>query len=75
MNIDSQNAKVLEHLRAGNSLTHLDALRMFGIARLAARANDLRNMLATRGAPEQIVTDMVREGGKRFARYRMVNNA
>lgn len=75
MNIDSQNAKVLEHLRTGNSLTHLDALRMFGIARLAARAKELRNMLATTGASEEIVTEMVKEGGKRFARYRMVRNA
>lgn len=61
----SQNQAILQHLQAGNVLTHLDALHLFGCARLAARINDLR----MRGA--QIVTDTVVEGGKRFARYRM----
>ena len=61
----SQNQAILQHLQAGNALTHLDALRLFGCARLAARTNDLR----TRGV--QIVADTVVEGGKRFARYRM----
>ncbi len=61
----SQNQAILQHLEAGHALTHIDALRLFGCARLAARINDLR----MRGA--QIVTDTVVEGGKRFARYRM----
>ena len=61
----SQNQAILQHLQSGHALTHIDALRLFGCARLAARINDLR----MRGA--QIVTDTVIEGGKRFARYRM----
>lgn len=61
----SQNQAILQHLEAGHALTHVDALRLFGCARLAARINDLR----MRGA--QIVTDTVVEGGKRFARYRL----
>lgn len=61
----SQNQAILQHLEAGHAITHIDALRLFGCARLAARINDLR----TRGV--QIVTDAVVEGGKRFARYRM----
>ena len=61
----SQNQAILQHLQAGHAITHIDAMRLFGCARLAARINDLR----MRGA--QIVTDTVVEGGKRFARYRM----
>lgn len=61
----SQNQAILQHLQAGHALTHIDALRLFGCARLAARINDLR----MRGI--QIVTDTVIDGGKRFARYRM----
>lgn len=61
----SQNQAILQHLQAGGALTHIDALRLFGCARLAARINDLR----MRGV--QIVTDTVIEGGKRFASYRM----
>ena len=61
----SQNQAILQHLQAGHAITHIDAMRLFGCARLDARINDLR----MRGA--QIVTDTVIEGGKRFARYRM----
>ena len=61
----SQNQAILQHLQAGHALTKLDALRMFGCARLAARINDLR----MRGA--WILTETVVKDGKRFARYRM----
>lgn len=61
----SQNQAILQHLEAGHALTHVDALRLFGCARLAARINDLR----MRGV--KIATDTIAEGGKRFARYRL----
>ena len=61
----SQNQAILQYLQAGYALTQLDALRMFGCARLAARINDLR----MRGA--WILTETVVKDGKRFARYRM----
>jgi hypothetical protein len=52
-------------MQAGNSITHMDALRMFGCARLAARIDDLRKM------GHIIVTEDVTEGGKSFARYHL----
>tara|TARA_Y100000310_G_scaffold29304_1_gene27805 strand:- start:1521 stop:1730 length:210 start_codon:yes stop_codon:yes gene_type:complete len=62
----SQNASILAHLRAGKSITGMDALRLFGCSRLAARILDLRQA----GHPitgETITTDT----GKRCKEYRM----
>ena len=58
MTTASQRKKIADHLRAGGRLTPLDALRMFGCNRLAARINDLRadgmniltNMITVTGA-------------------------
>ncbi len=38
----TQNKAILSHLAAGNSLTPLDALSLFGCLRLGARIFDLR---------------------------------
>ena len=35
--------KLLSHLKEGGSITQSEALKRYGIARLAARINDLRN--------------------------------
>lgn len=43
-NSDSQNRQILAHLQKGNTITQMDALRMFGCMRLASRINDLRQM-------------------------------
>lgn len=59
----TQCAAILAALESGASLTSLDALRQFGCMRLASRVNDLRQS----GWP--ITTTMVRENGKRYARY------
>lgn len=39
----SQNQAILDYLRAGNSLTGLDALRLFGTMKLASRISELRD--------------------------------
>ena len=39
----SQNAKIAKWLRGGNTLTSLEALKMFGCMRLASRIHDLRS--------------------------------
>jgi hypothetical protein len=62
----SQNSAILKYLRAGHSLTPLDALRRFGCLRLSGRIKNLRD------AGHRILTQMVSVGGKRVARYRMV---
>lgn len=38
----SQNSEILQHLESGKTLTSLEALKMFGTMRLAARIRDLR---------------------------------
>jgi hypothetical protein len=47
-------------------LTALEALKMMGVFRLAARIEDLRRK------GHNIVTEEVQEGGKNFARYHLV---
>ncbi|NRA49782.1 MAG: hypothetical protein HRU12_11675 [Phaeodactylibacter sp.] len=60
--IESQNKQILNYLIAGNSITQIDALRLFGCFRLSGRIWDLRR-------EHDITTDMVKINGKRVARY------
>lgn len=39
----NQRTQVLEHLREGNSITSMDAIRYFGITRISAKIFELRN--------------------------------
>lgn len=63
----TQNEQIAAYLNAGNALTPLEALRMFGVARLAARVGELKsqgmaidmNMIEVDGA----------HGRARVARY------
>lgn len=65
MTNQSQNKRILKYLQSGNSLTPLDALRMFGCFRLGARIYNLKSS----GVP--IKSELVTKNGKRFARYRL----
>ena len=38
----SQNARILDHLLQGRSLTQLQATKLFNCTRLASRINDLK---------------------------------
>ena len=60
--IESQNKQILNYLIAGNSITQMDALRLFGCFRLSGRIWDLRR-------EHDITTDMVKINGKRVVRY------
>lgn len=62
----TQNEAILKYLEHGNSITHLDALMLFGCARLAARIEDLRSM------GHNIITETVNQNGKSFAKYHLV---
>jgi hypothetical protein len=53
-------------LDKGHTLTALEALKMMGVFRLAARIEDLRRK------GHNIVTEEVTEGNKTFARYHLV---
>jgi len=62
----SQESDIIRHLKTKGPITPLEALREYGIMRLAARIGDLRS----RGFP--IATDIIEVAkGKRVARYRL----
>lgn len=64
--IQSQAKRILEHLKAGNGITPMDALDLFGCFRLGARIADIKKM------GYDIVTERVKvEGGKYVARYHL----
>ena len=65
----TQCKRILEYLQKGNSLTPLEALKMFDCMRLGARVYDLKSQ------GHNIVTEMVSENGKRFACYRLMGRA
>lgn len=69
MNYASQSAQILAYLEKGKSLTHRDAQRLFNCDRLGARIYDLKN------EGHNIITEMVSENGKRFARYSFAKSA
>jgi len=59
-----QTERILNHLRSGKTLTSLQALRMFGSMRLAARIQELRDQRI------KIKSRMIRSAtGKRIASY------
>ena len=65
--MESQNKKILKHLKAGKTITSYEALMNFGCFRLAARIASLR------GKGHNIKTNMVTHtDGKRFAQYILI---
>jgi hypothetical protein len=65
--MSSHNAEILAHLKAGNTITQLDALQRFQCLRLGARVYDLKR------DGHQIAAELVTlPNGKRVARYSMV---
>ena len=69
MSTRTQKQKILAHLKAGLSITPLDALEMFECFRLGARIFDLRED----GHPIQSAFVETRSG-KRVKEYWMVRN-
>ena len=66
----TQNERILRHLQDCGTITQMDAIRDYGIMRLASRVNDLRKL----GYPIQteVETGQNRYGEPtRWARYRM----
>jgi hypothetical protein len=63
---EDQASRILEFLKAGNRITPIDALNLFGCFRLGGRIYDLKK------AGYQIEREMVKlNNGKRVARYRL----
>jgi hypothetical protein len=63
----SQSERILAHLKAGNSITPLEALHWFGCLRLAARILDLREH-----GHNVISVPMRLRNKKRVACYRLI---
>ncbi len=59
----SQVTQIQKCLDKGWTITQMDAIRMFGCYRLAARVKDLRN----KGYP--VTTQIIQFNGKKFAQY------
>ena len=62
---NAQSKMIAAHLKAGNTITALEALQKFGCFRLAARIADLRKI------GMRIVTSYTDRDGKRWATYRL----
>jgi Helix-turn-helix domain len=71
LNFDHANdqcSRILEFLKAGNRITPIDALNLFGCFRLGGRVYDLRK------AGYKIERDMIKlKNGKRVAEYRLAS--
>ena len=59
-----QCQQVLSHLQSGKPITALEALRLYGIFRLASRIHDLK-----KHGIEVKVRDVSTENGKKIAQY------
>ena len=62
----SQTTEILNHLKRGRSITPLESLHKYGVLRLAARIQELLDQ------GHKIATVPVTQGGKRFARYKLI---
>lgn len=62
----SQSENIIRYLKAGECITHIEALNLFGCARLAARIKELREQ------GYNIITETVNKNGKSFASYKLV---
>lgn len=61
----SQNQAILDYLKAGNSLTGLDALKLMGTMKLASRISELRD----EGIEIKDETIHDKDTGKHYKRY------
>lgn len=62
--METQNTLIRNYLENGNSITPLDALKLFGCFRLSARIYDLKRQGMV------IQRNMITSNGKTFASYR-----
>lgn len=62
----SQHDWILRELSKGRMITALDALKGCGSMKLATRISELKQ------SGHNIVTHMVRQNGKKFAKYQLI---
>ena len=66
--IESQSYQIREYLLQGNTITAMEALRLFGCFRLSGRIYDLRK------EGINISSTIIKINGKRVAEYSIVND-
>lgn len=66
--LESQSYQIREYLLQGNSITAMEALRLFGCFRLSGRIYDLRK------EGTNISSTIIKINGKRVAEYSIVND-
>lgn len=64
--VKSQCDAVLDHMKRYRSITFMQSLPNYGVARLAARIYDLKCM------GHEIHSEIKTENGKRFAQYTLI---
>lgn len=65
----SQKDRILNHLQQNNGITAIEALNEIGCFRLSARIKDLRD------EGYDIETEMVSRNGKKFAKYKLIEES
>ena len=63
----SQNKRIAEWLKAGNTITSMEAFNMFNCFRLASRITDLKQKFGLRIVTDRVMTP----SGKRVAQYKL----
>jgi len=66
--LESQSYQIREYLLQGNTITAMEALRLFGCFRLSGRIYDLRK------EGTNISSTIIKINGKRVAEYSIVND-
>lgn len=66
--LESQSYQIREYLLQGNSITAMEALRLFGCFRLSGRIYDLRK------EGTNISSTIIKINGNRVAEYSIVND-
>ena len=69
--METQNEKIKKYLGAGNTLTPMEALNLFGCFRLATRIFELKKQGLN--IDSEMVEDVAT--GKRYAKYRLRNQS
>jgi hypothetical protein len=71
---ESQTKRIYKHLKSGNSLTQLSALRLFGCLRLSERIRDIDKQIDNKFyIDKKWVIVGYKNGKKRVVEYRIKN--
>ena len=71
---ETQKKQILDYLKTGKSITKLEALKMFGCWNSGDIIFKLRNEFKRNNEKLSIKTDMITNGKKRFASYKLIEN-